>query len=190
MPTDEHAIMPERIAIVVSRYNRTATGAMLDGAVATLRERFGPDAEPAVFWVPGAYELPVVCAHACESGRFDAVVALGCVVRGETDHDRYIAHAVADAIAGLSCQSGVPIAFGVLTVNSAEQALARSAQGDVLGGKGNKGREAMQAVLDTLAVIDAIHAGDPSAGTPRGDGVGADKLAPGGGLSLSGEGAR
>jgi 6,7-dimethyl-8-ribityllumazine synthase len=152
---------PPRVAIVVSRYNETATNAMLEGALAAYAERFAAstDQAPDVFRVPGAFELPVVCAHACEIGEYDAVLALGCVVRGETDHDKYISHAVADSLARLSCESGVPVSFGVLTVNTPEQAFARSCRGDEPGGKGNKGREAMHAALDTLAVLEAMHVG-------------------------------
>lgn len=151
---DEHA-QPHRadqppVGVVVSRYNRSITDALLAGAVAAHRQRRGED--PVIIDAPGAFELPALVSAAIESGRFDGVVALGCIVRGETEHDRVIAHAVAGALAHLSAQAVLPVGFGVLTVNTIEQAVARSG-GPGGHGQGNKGADAMHAVLDS---IDAI----------------------------------
>lgn len=141
-----------RVAVIVSRYNHSITEPLLAGAMACYSARYRSD--PHVYPAPGAYELPFLAAAAASSGRYDGVVALGCVIRGETRHDRYINHAVAQSIAGAALATGVPIAFGVLTVENAKQARERA------GGKhGNKGSEAMQALLDTLSTRDAIHAG-------------------------------
>ncbi|PYR04987.1 MAG: 6,7-dimethyl-8-ribityllumazine synthase [Acidobacteria bacterium] len=97
---------------------------------------------------PGAFEIPIAAQHAAESGRFDAIVCLGCVIRGETPHFDYICSAVAHGLAAGSAATGVPMAFGVLTTNSVEEALARA--GD---GPSNKGREAAVAAIEMAEVV-------------------------------------
>jgi len=138
-----------RIAVVVSRYNATVTDRLCLGAIEATVRRTGRT--PEVFDVPGAFELPVVCDAAAKSGRFSGVVALGCLIRGETIHDRVIADSVATAIQDLMLKTGVPIAFGLLTVDNAEQAEARAG-----GEHGNKGVEAVEALLDTLETLSGI----------------------------------
>lgn len=142
------------VAVVVSRYNASVTSRLLDGAREELRRRTAGAAEPVVIEVPGAFELPVGVAAALETGRFDAVVALGCLIRGETSHDRVIADAVAEGLTTLSILAVRPVGFGLLTVDTAEQATARAG-----GEHGNKGAEAMGAVLDTLASLRALSGG-------------------------------
>ncbi|MBX3389778.1 MAG: 6,7-dimethyl-8-ribityllumazine synthase [Phycisphaeraceae bacterium] len=138
-----------RIAVVVSRYNATVTDRLVLGAIETTVRRTGRT--PEVFDAPGAFELPVLCDTVARSGRFSGVVALGCLIRGETIHDRVIADSVAGAIQNSMLKTGVPIAFGVLTVENAAQARARA------GGKhGNKGSEAVEALLDTIESLSAI----------------------------------
>lgn len=136
---------------MVSRYNGSVTSILREGAERAYRDRYPGGPEPVVVEAPGTFELPVIASAAVESGRFDGVAALGCVVRGETDHDRYISHAVANALAILSVQAVLPVAFGVLTVNSGEQAMARAD-----GAKGNKGAEAMEAVLDSIGAMASV----------------------------------
>lgn len=156
--------------MVVSRYNATVTDRLRDGAIETCVRRTGRN--PTVFEAPGAFEIPVVCDAAARSGRFEGVVALGCLIRGETIHDRVIADSVAGAIQHSMLQTGIPIAFGVLTVENASQARARA------GGKmGNKGAEAMEALLDTITTLRAIGAGgrDSETGDGRIGRVVADK---------------
>lgn len=138
------------VAIVFSRYNGSITGPLREAAEARYAERCD-GAEPAVIEAPGAYELIAISAAAAKSGHFRGVVALGCVIKGETDHDVYINHAVADGLARISIETGVAAAFGLVTTNDAEQARARAG-----GDKGNKGAEAMDAVLDTIEAMDAI----------------------------------
>lgn len=139
-PADPH------IAIVVSTYNESITEALLAGATAEL-ERRSPDATLTVLPVPGAWELVTGAATASDTGA-DAVVCLGCVIKGETEHDRYINAGVSEALASLSAE--LPIGFGLLTVNSMEQAEARAG-----GTHGNKGAEAVEAVLHMLGVMRA-----------------------------------
>lgn len=139
---------PRPIAVVVSRYNRGVTDALEQGAVRTIRAAGG---RAAVVDAPGTYELPPIAARCIETGAYRGVVALGCIVKGETRHDRYIAAAVAHGLTTLSIGSGVPVAFGVITAETPGQASARAG-----GDKGNKGEEAAAALLDTLSAFEAI----------------------------------
>jgi 6,7-dimethyl-8-ribityllumazine synthase len=140
-----------RFAIVVSKYNDFVTDRLQAGALAALASA-GVDAGlVTVVRVPGAFEIPMAAQHAAESGRFDAVVCLGCVIRGETPHFEYIASAVANGLTTAAAATGVPMAFGVLTTNSVEEALARAADGP-----GNKGHEAAAAAIEMAEVVAAL----------------------------------
>lgn len=145
---------PGPCAIVVSRYNTSVTGVMLEGAIGAYVARGGDESKLAVLEVPGAYELTAVAAAAAGSEMYDAVVCLGCIIKGETEHDRHIAGAVAHGLTEITLATGVPVAFGVLTTNTNEQALARAG-----GDKGNKGGEAMDAALDAADAIVALAQG-------------------------------
>lgn len=152
---------PPPVCVVTSRYNDSVTGPMREGAIAAYRDRFGGDGVLGLVDAPGAFELAALASAAIDTGMYEGVVALGCVIKGETEHDRHISGAIANALAMLPVYTGVPVAFGVLTVNTPEQAVARST-----GDKGNKGREAMEAVLDTIAasrhLFEAAEAGSPA----------------------------
>lgn len=139
------------VAIVVSRYNQTITNALLEGARSVYLGSGGSADRLGVIEAPGAFELPVLANAAAQSGLYRGVVALGCVIKGQTRHDEYIAGAIAHAIADIGIKTGVPVAFGVLTTDNAEQARARAG-----GDKGNKGAEAMVALLETLDALKAI----------------------------------
>lgn len=145
------------MAIVVSRYNASITDALLRGAVSALREQSaGERVRVEIVEAPGAFELPVLAHAAAASGKFAGVLALGCIIKGETIHDRVIADAVAQGLVSASLMTGVPCALGVLTVNTAAQARARA------GGKlGNKGAEAMEALLFTIASMDVARRSGP-----------------------------
>jgi 6,7-dimethyl-8-ribityllumazine synthase len=151
-PPDAGAI--PRVAVVVSRYNWSVTGALLSGA----QERFAaatstPLPEANVFYAPGAFELVAIAFAAAEGRTFDGVVTLGCIIKGETNHDEVLGHAVTQGLANISLVTGTPVTLGVLTVNTNKQAKARA------GGKyGNKGAEAMDALLATMAEIQRIDA--------------------------------
>ena len=132
-----------RIALIVSRYNAFVTDRLEAGARAALREAGLSDVDLETFAVPGSYELAQAAAKAAETGVWSAVVCLGCLIRGETSHFEFIAHAAADGIMRASQSTGVPITFGVLTTNTAEEALARAGEG-----AGNKGREAAMAAFE------------------------------------------
>lgn len=131
-----------RACIVVARWNEFVTSKLLTGAQAALAQLGVADSDVTTAWVPGAFEVPTAARWAAESGRFDAVICLGAVIRGETAHFEYVAGGAANGIARVSQDTGVPVIFGVLTVDSVEQALART------GGKeGNKGEESARAAV-------------------------------------------
>jgi 6,7-dimethyl-8-ribityllumazine synthase len=137
-----------RVAVVVSRFNELVTTRLLDGALECLREHRVADAQVDVIWVPGAFELPVAAEAAAASGRYAAIVALGCVVRGETPHFDFVAGEAAHGLGAVARSHQVPVGFGVLTTDTLEQALARAG-----GAAGNKGREAAEAALVTAGVL-------------------------------------
>lgn len=134
-----------RFAIVVSRWNDFLTSKLVDGALEALEALGADESDVEVFKVPGSFELPLTSLKAAESGKFDAVVALGVVIRGETPHFDHVAGEAASGIARASLQSGIPISFGVITANTLEQAINRA------GAKaGNKGYEAAMAAVEIV----------------------------------------
>jgi 6,7-dimethyl-8-ribityllumazine synthase len=137
-----------RFALVVSKYNDFVTDRLQTGALEALSSAGIAAGDVTIVRVPGAFEIPLAAQHAAESGRFDAIVCLGCVIRGETPHFDFICSAVAHGLTAAAAATGVPMAFGVLTTNSVEEALARA--GD---GPGNKGREAANAALEMAGVV-------------------------------------
>lgn len=143
--------MAHRFAIVVSKYNDFVTDRLQAGALLAFADRGVAERDVAVVRVPGAFEIPIAAQHAAESGRFDAIVCLGCVIRGETPHFDYICSAVAHGLTAAAAATGVPMAFGVLTTNSVEEALARA--GD---GPDNKGREAALAAYDMADLVAGL----------------------------------
>jgi 6,7-dimethyl-8-ribityllumazine synthase len=138
----------QRFALVVGRFYAELAERLVAGAT----EALAPHGEVDVFDVPGAFELPLAAKYAAESGRYAAVVALGAVIRGETDHYDYVCGEAARGLQQVQLASGVPVGFGVLTVDSMEQALAR-VHG---GGKRDSGAHAAEAVLATLAVREQL----------------------------------
>ena len=137
-----------RFAIVVSRFNETITERMRAGAAEALHEA-GADADAVeVFTVPGAYELPQAARCAAETGRFDAIICIGCVIRGATPHFEYISSAVAHGIMQASADTGIPVAFGVLTTDTEAQAEERAGPG-----RNNKGFEAAAAAIEMAALF-------------------------------------
>jgi 6,7-dimethyl-8-ribityllumazine synthase len=132
-----------RIAIVVARFNDFITERLLEGATAALTDAGVSGDAVEVIRVPGAFEVPMAAQRVAETGRVDAVICLGCLIRGATPHFEYIASACAHGITAAAASTGVPMAFGVLTTNSAEEALERVAPGPA-----HKGREAADAALE------------------------------------------
>ena len=141
-----------RIAVVASRYNQDVVRRLLRGAEQALAEH--GCTHPTVLWVPGALELPLIALTLAESGSVDAIVALGCVIDGETAHFQFVASECAAGIAHVSLDTGVPCAFGVLTTYDREQALARS------GPKNNKGAEAAETALEMGNLVRRLQGGE------------------------------
>jgi len=145
-----------RFALVVSRFNEEITEGLLKGARQALEEASVREADITVMHVPGAFEIPVTALRAAETGHFDAVICLGCVIKGETMHFEYIAGTVCQAIADAASATGVPIALGVLTTLTEAQAAARAADGP-----GNKGREAALAAVEMATLFRQLQEGIP-----------------------------
>ncbi len=137
-----------RVVIVVSKYHDFVTGRLEAGALAALAAARVPDDAVTVVRVPGAFEIPIAAQRAAETGRYDAVVCLGCLIRGATPHFDYIASAVSQGLTAAAAATGVPMTFGVLTTNSAEEALERAADGP-----SNKGWEAAAAALAMAGIV-------------------------------------
>jgi 6,7-dimethyl-8-ribityllumazine synthase len=142
-----------RFAIVVARWNDFVTARLLAGAREALAEAGVADADVDVAWVPGAFELAAAARHLATTRRPAAVICLGCVIRGGTPHFEYIAAAAAHGISAAAAATGVPMAFGVLTTDSVEQAVERAA-----GGPANKGREAARAAIEMATLFRAVEA--------------------------------
>jgi 6,7-dimethyl-8-ribityllumazine synthase len=137
-----------RFAIVVSRFNEEITTGLLAGARRALAEGAVRDEDVTIVHVPGAFELPVTALRLAESGRFDAVICVGCLIKGETMHFEYIASAASHGIMQASVASGIPVAFALLTALTDDQAIQRSADN-----AGNKGREAAQAAIEMATLF-------------------------------------
>jgi 6,7-dimethyl-8-ribityllumazine synthase len=147
-----------RVALCVARFYSELAEKLETGARSALEQAGVTTIES--FTVPGAFELPVVAKYAAESGRFDAVVCLGAVIRGETDHYDYVCSVAADGISRVGLETGVPVGFGVLTVDTMEQALERVAG----GAKRDTGGHAVAAVLASLDVKDELSGRKAKAG--------------------------
>ncbi|MCR4328435.1 MAG: 6,7-dimethyl-8-ribityllumazine synthase [Patescibacteria group bacterium] len=131
-----------KIGVVVSRFNSDITEGMLEGTLSVLREWRVQEKNIFIVHVPGSFEVPMGCVQLIRAKKLHAVVALGCVIKGETKHDEYIASAVTQGIMNVMLGYNVPIGFGIITTNNLEQARVRSR------GTANKGREAALAVLE------------------------------------------
>jgi 6,7-dimethyl-8-ribityllumazine synthase len=157
MKTSTDEIHPElnasgkRFALLVSRFNAEITERLLEGARGCLLRHGADEAKIEVVRVPGAWELPQVAARLVGLGRFDAVVALGCVIRGETSHYDFVAGEASAGLGAVARQSPVPVLFGVLTTDTVAQADARSGEGG-----GNKGWETALAALELVALYERL----------------------------------
>ena len=152
-----------RFAIVVSRFNEEVTSGLLAGARQALEVASVGDDDIDVIHVPGAFEIPLAAKRAAETGRFDAVVCLGCLIKGETMHFEYIASAASHGIIDAASATGVPMAFGVLTTLTDEQATERAGEGP-----SNKGWEAAMAAVEMATLLKQLPAGRPRTASPRG----------------------
>ena len=140
-----------RFAIVVSRFNGLVTSKLLDGALDCLKRHGCSEDHIEVAWVPGAFELPIVAQKLARSGRFDVVICLGAVVRSDTPHFDYVAGEAARGIAQVGLDTGVPVTFGVITADTAEQAIERAGVR-----AGNRGWDAAQNAIEMADLMDGL----------------------------------
>ena len=154
MPTEIHGQMTAeggKFAIGVGRFNAFVTDRLLAGALDVLRRHGCKDDDVTVVYVPGAFEIPSVARKLALSGKFDAVICLGCVIRGQTPHFEHIAGQAARGVAQVALESGVPTTFGILTCDTLEQAIERA------GSKaGNKGADAAMTAMEMVSVMKQI----------------------------------
>jgi 6,7-dimethyl-8-ribityllumazine synthase len=143
-----------RFAIVVSRFNEEITEGLLSGAREVFAEASVRDEDLTIVRVPGAFEIPIAAQRLAESGDYDAIVCLGCLIKGDTMHFEYIAEAASQGIVQAAAATGIPMAFGVLTTMTEEQAVERSGTG-----AGNKGREAAAAALEMATLFRKLDEG-------------------------------
>lgn len=141
----------KKIGLVVSRFNEFITTKLLGGAMDTLQRHGVSDADITVAWAPGAFEIPLVAKRMAQSGAHDAVIALGCVIRGATPHFDYVAAESAKGVGHVMLDTGVPVLFGILTTDNIEQAVERA------GTKaGNKGVDAAMGALEMINLLEQI----------------------------------
>jgi 6,7-dimethyl-8-ribityllumazine synthase len=144
-----------RVVVIASRFNEFVVSGLVKGAVSAWVKHGGKESDLLIARVPGAFELPVVARRLAETGRYEAIIALGCVIRGDTAHFEYVAGECARGLQNVSVETGIPVVFGVLTTETVEQALQRAAPGG-----SNKGGEAMEVALemaDLCVKLDGLH---------------------------------
>jgi len=144
-----------RVALVASRFNHLISIRLIEGARACLLDRGIDPASLHLYWVPGAFEIPQAARRLAESGRFDAIVTLGSVIRGGTPHFDYVCRGVTDGVREVMRATNVPVAFGVLTTDDVEQALARAG-----GSEGNKGGDVALAAIEMARLLRAVEGGE------------------------------
>ena len=150
----EHTADDLRFAIVASRFNDEIVSGLLDGALECLARHGAPEERVTIFRVPGAFEIPTVARVLIGRGGFDAIVALGCLLRGDTPHFDFISAQVTSELSRIAAETSFPVAFGVITCNTVEQAVERSSKG-----AGNKGWEAALAAIEMANLWRQIRTG-------------------------------
>lgn len=147
-----------KVAIVVSKFNEVITSNLLNGAIEALKQNSVPEKNIKVYYAPGAFEIPLILKKLAKkkgTNKFDGLIALGCVIKGETAHFEYISNEVSHSIAQLNLEFEIPIAFGVLTCYKPEQAFARSEM-NPCNEDTNKGYESGLAVLDMIKTLSSV----------------------------------
>lgn len=137
-----------KIALVAGRFNQFVCQSLLDGALDCLNRHGAKEEDITVYWVPGSFEIPLAAQKAAESGKFDAVICLGVIIRGATPHFDYIAGNTSRGVANIALQTGKPVIFGILTTNSIEQAIERAGTKS-----GNKGWDAALAAIEMVDLL-------------------------------------
>lgn len=149
--TDTNASPELRIAIVVSRFNEDVTNGLLSGARASLADNGINLSDRDIYSAPGAFEIPLIAQTLARTGKYDGVVCLGCVIKGDTAHFEYISQAASTGLMAASLATGVPLTFGILTTYTDEQAIVRSRDD-----AHNKGREATLACLEAIQTLRSL----------------------------------
>jgi 6,7-dimethyl-8-ribityllumazine synthase len=137
-----------KVALVAGRFNQFVCQSLLDGALDCLNRHGAKEEDITVYWVPGSFEIPLAAQKAAESGKFDAVICLGVIIRGATPHFDYIAGNTSKGVANIALQTGKPVIFGILTTNSVEQAIERAGTKS-----GNKGWDAALAAIEMVDLL-------------------------------------
>jgi len=141
----------KKFGVVISRFNEFITSKLLGGAIDSFLRHGGNESNLEVFWVPGSFEIPATAKKVAESKRFNAVICLGCVIRGETPHFDYVSSEVAKGVAQVGMESSVPVIFGVLTTDNLEQSIERAGTKS-----GNKGAEAVESAIELSDLYSKI----------------------------------
>ncbi|HDQ25681.1 MAG TPA: 6,7-dimethyl-8-ribityllumazine synthase [bacterium] len=141
----------KKVAIVISRFNEAISKNLLTGAVDCLTRHGVADASIDVYWTPGSFEIPVILSNLAKKGKYDGYLALGAVIRGETPHFEYVAAEVSKGIASISISSGIPVAFGIITADTVEQAKDRAGVKS-----GNKGWDSAMSVIEMMDLLTQI----------------------------------
>jgi len=141
----------KRFGIIVSRFNEFISNKLLGGALDALKRHGVTDDEITIVWAPGSFEIPVITRKMADSGKYDAIITLGAVIRGATPHFDYVANEVAKGVAQVSLQSGVPVMFGVLTTDTIEQAIERAGTKS-----GNKGFDAAVGAIEMVNLMEQL----------------------------------
>ncbi|MBL7071232.1 MAG: 6,7-dimethyl-8-ribityllumazine synthase [Candidatus Omnitrophica bacterium] len=141
----------KKFGIIISRFNEFVSSKLLDGAIDALKQHGAEESAIDVIWVPGSFEIPMVAQKIAKSKKYDAVIALGTVIRGATPHFDFIANEVAKGVAQVSLDSGVPCIFGVITADNLEQAIERAGTK-----QGNKGRDAAISAVEMANLFDSL----------------------------------
>jgi 6,7-dimethyl-8-ribityllumazine synthase len=141
----------KRFSVVVSRFNDFVTKSLLDGCCDTLKRHGAKETDIEISWVPGAFEIPTIAMKLAKSKKFDAVICLGTVIRGDTPHFDFVANEAAKGVAHVSLETGLPVIFGIITADTLEQAIERA------GTKGgNKGKDAALNAIEMVNLLDII----------------------------------
>ncbi|CUS80477.1 6,7-dimethyl-8-ribityllumazine synthase [Candidatus Kryptonium thompsonii] len=140
-----------KFGIIVSRFNELVTSKLLDGAIDCLKRHGTNDEDIEIFYSPGSFEIPLIAKKLAQTGKYNAVICLGAIIRGETPHFDYIASEVSKGIAQVQLETGIPIAFGIITTDDVEQALNRSGMKN-----GNKGWDAALTAIEMANLINQI----------------------------------
>jgi 6,7-dimethyl-8-ribityllumazine synthase len=140
-----------KFAVVVSRFNNFVTAKLLDGAIDVLKRHGVKDDDVTVVWVPGSFEMPLIVKKMVQKKNYDAVIAIGALIRGQTPHFEYLSRSVTEALSKIALESETPIAFGIVTAENLEQAIERA------GAKaGNKGADAASAALEMVTLLEKV----------------------------------